>query len=628
MCGIAGILRRNGLAPDDTAAVRRMISAIRHRGPDDLGFWQDEKIALGHCRLAIRDLSSAGAQPFAWRNGRIQVVYNGEIYNHRELVRDLHRAIGFVARTECDTELIPAAYAAWGLEAFDRLEGMFAIALWDCDHQRIVLARDGIGIKPLYIGDSSRGMHFASEIKGILAARGEPIRLAANDVAHMLALGYPAPDRTLIEDIRQLPPGTLHVSDREGSSEHRFWRPRRQPVSAKDIGSATDEFLKVFSRVVADQLVSDVPLGVMQSGGIDSSVVSLSLPKNRTIPLYSVRFDETSHDESTLAAKLAAAAGQPIKWVELAKGQDLIADFKAMVAAVDGQLADSSLLASFQLSRALAGEVKVALSGDGADEFFGGYPTYAASLAGARIAPLLPPATWSSLAQSLQSNMGVSTGRLSRREKLYRFLTGCGSRNPHTAWRHYLPPWKRSDLYGPALKHTLAEDPFAGYADAMSGEGDLFDRCMLADQLYYLPADMLVKVDRASMAHSLEVRVPFLDRRIMDFAATLPRDVMLGGLSGTKLLLRRSLAALGGPASITQGRKKGFNVPMNTLLASGLRPEAERLLDRDADLFTPYLSPDGVRNLWRAHSSGKVDEKYAIWTLLTLGTWLERRVIN
>lgn len=622
MCGIAGILRRDGGCAD-RGLVERMTARIAHRGPDAQGTWHEGPVALGHRRLAIRDLTPSGAQPFHGPDG-IVLVYNGELYNEAELERDLARETGFVRRTTCDTELIPAAYAAWGLRAFERFEGMFALALWDAPRGRLVLARDPIGIKPLFVAERQAAISFASELKALLVPGQARAKLSPPDLAHMLALGYPPPDRSLVEGIRQLAPGSVLVADAAGTEERRFWRPSRNGGGHRDLEAATEAFLGTFPQVVSDQLISDVPIGVLQSGGIDSSLVSLSLPAARDVPLFSVRFAEATHDESTLASSLARSKGRRIVWIDLPAGADAEQDFRAVVDAVDGQLADSSTLAVHRLCRVVREHVTVALSGDGGDEFFGGYPTYAATRLASRVAGLLPRGAWAWLAEQMQHWAGVRESRIPAQEKAYRFFAGLAEDVPHAAWRHYLPRRKQPGVYGSALAALSEANPLAAYSDAYrAAEGDPIDRGMLADQAHYLPADMLVKVDRASMAHGLEVRVPFLDRRIMELAGSIHNSALVNG-SETKRVLRRALKRLGGPSDVVRSTKRGFNIPMNRLLRQDLRALADRLLDADADIFAPYFSPDGVRGLWRDHREGRIDEKYALWTLLTIGVWRER----
>ena len=623
MCGIAGLFNLDG-APGDRALALRMARRLSHRGPDAEGAWSEGPVALAHRRLAIRDLSAAGAQPFASQCGRVMLVYNGEIYNDGLLAERLARETGFQRRTSSDTEVIPAAYLAWGLKAFEMFEGMFAISLWDRRDQRLVLARDGIGIKPLYVMETPSRLAFASEIKALRLLETGPPKLSAPDLAHMLSQGYPAPARSTLQGMRQVSPGVMLVYEQGRTREERFWTPFRRAQVTR-MSEASARLVDTLRDVVSDQLTSDVDVGSLQSGGIDSSLVTLSLPSARSIPLFSVSFPERSHDESANVEALAAAAGRSVTWIRLADSAETSSDFTACALAVDGQLGDASMLAAYQLSREVRRHVKVALSGDGGDEFFGGYPTYRATLFAEKFKRFVPKWLARLASAQLRKAASVSDGRLTRAEKLYRFAHGLSHEVPHATWRHYLPNDERAKLYGPALLDQMQDDPFAGYSNAFRhADGGPADKAMLADQTYYLPADMLMKVDRASMAHGLEVRVPLLDRRMMELAGSFHHDLLFGPSgASTKLVLRQALRLLGGPEQLVNGPKLGFNVPVNLLLRGAIRPLAERYLNANADFLTPFLNPDGVRQIWRQHTNGVVDSKYLIWTLLTVAVWLD-----
>ena len=618
MCGIAGIYHRDG-RPVDSRTLDQMTDALAHRGPDGRGTWIGSGIGLGHRRLSIRDLSDHGAQPFHSRCGRVAVSYNGEIYNDRILAAELERHHGLIRRTTCDTEILPAGWLAWGLGLLDRLEGIYSFALWDEEKKVLVLARDAIGAKPLYFTDNQETLNFASEPKGLLAGAAARPTLSAPDVATLLALGYTDSDRSIMTGIRQVEPGTALIVERAGTRTHRFWSPRRSPkITSLDEG--LDRFCALFRNVVSEQLVSDVPVAVLQSGGIDSSLVSLALPKVSDVRLYNVRFAERSHDEAPLAQDLANAAGRQIRFLDL-DSTDLQTDFCSVVRAVDGCLADSSALAVYQLSREIRRLATVALSGDGGDEFFGGYHTYRASVIAQTLRLSLPAGAWRHAAEQLFKSDSLSHGRVGPMETLARLFYGLSCPVPHSGWRHYLPSWDRNLVYGPELRALGEWDPLGSYASAFSkASGNVWDRALLADQRYYLPADMLTKVDRTSMAHGLEVRVPLLDRRIMDFAGTLDRRLLISG-STTKVILRRAAERFGAPPSLSRGAKKGFNIPMNQLLLGPLRSLADHLLDGNADLLAPFCAPDGVRRVWRDHRDERVDRKYVIWVLMTLAVY-------
>lgn len=619
MCGLAGLLYADD-RPVDPALLDRMTDTLAHRGPDSRGIWHAPGIGLGHRRLAIRDLSPCGAQPMASADGRVMVAYNGEIYNDKPLKAELARQYGFISHSSGDTEILPAGWQAWGLDLFRRLEGIFAIALWDRQNQQLVLARDAVGTKPLYYSLSQGVLRFGSEIKALLADPDQSARLAPAELRHFLALGYPPPDASLIDGIRQVPPATALVFDRTGLKQtHRFWAPTRTG-RLRNQNEALATFIPLFKQVVADQLVSDVPSGILQSGGIDSTLITLALPADASTPLYCATFSEKSHDESAEALQVATKAGRPLSLIAVDKNRQNAPEiFRHLVDVSDGQLADSSAFSAYQVCQAIGQTARVALSGDGGDEFFAGYPTYRASQLASWLAPLLPRALWSQAGYILRQLSGVSERRVPLSEKIFRFLLGMGHAHPASAWRRYLYPADEPALLSPSLIDSI-KDPLAGYALAGCEGKTPVDQALLADQAYYLPADMLMKSDRMSMAHALELRVPLLDRRIMDFAASLhPSLLMAQGRN--KYILRETARQLGAPPEITDRRKTGFNLPINRLLATSLHPLANRWLHDNPDFFAPLIKPDGVRNLWHQHNQGQINHSYVLWTLLVLAQW-------
>lgn len=625
MCGIAGIVDFSG-RPVARGIVARMTQALSHRGPDDEGVWLDPggTVGLGHRRLAIRDLSPAGHQPMHDASGRVSISYNGEIYNDAALRRELEREHGARFRSRCDAEVIPAGFLAWGEGLFDRLEGMFAIALWDAQERTLWLARDGVGVKPLFVSHVGARTRFASEVKGLLADPEQPFRLAPEALHAYLAQGYVGPTKTLLEDVAQVPPGTVRRVDVGGVRDRRFWSPQRRP-DIRRLGDACEAFASAWREVLHDQRVSDVPVGVLQSGGIDSALVVFGLRGHADLPVFTARFQEKSHDEGVLAAATARAVGARHHTVLVETG-DVVSDFRAMVHAFDGQVADSSGLAFFALARSVRQQTAVALSGDGADEFFGGYPTYAATRLAARLGAFVPRRLANGAAIWAQGLAAGRSARLPAAELAARLAFGLGEAgiDCHAVWRRLLAPHQLQDLYGPALVPLReTRDPLAGYIAALhEAEGGLVDRALLADQRFYLPADMLQKVDAMSMAHALEVRVPFLDRRIMDLAGRMDARLLVPWRGPTKRVLREVLRRAGGPAAVVRGRKRGFNVPLVLLLRGALAAEGDRLLDVEAERLAPFLAPDGVRRLWRGQRDGTLHEPHGVFALLSLATWL------
>jgi asparagine synthase (glutamine-hydrolysing) len=621
MCGIGGLIDLAGM-PAEPAVGERLLSKLAHRGPDGHGLWSDDRALLAHTRLAIRDLSPAGSQPLCVPAYGIVVVFNGEIYNYDELRSELSGASPYIFVGSSDTEIIPAGYLVWGEKVFDRLEGMFSIALWDPALSALFLARDAIGIKPLYFSIHGDRLAFASEIKALPEVASKKFEVNPFALHTFFAQGYVGPDQTTLKAVRQLAPGTVARFDADGLTERQYWKPRRQPVDS-ELHSLEADFGNIFSRICHDMLVSDVPVGVLQSGGIDSTLISLSL-NNRHIPLFCGAFRQDSHNESRLAQLVADKIGARLVLADCDDPACIEEDFRLVVWHLDGQLADPSAFAAFRLFREVRRHLKVVLSGDGADEFFLGYDTYAAS----RVAPAIQNLLGSAACERLgRFSMRLSSGDESRYpvfERIGRLLTGAvAGDKAHAEWRRYLMRWEVSKLYGPLMQQAIREDPLAGYRDSILPASKLVDSCLVADQSYYLPADMLTKVDRMSMAHGLEVRVPFLDRRAMDFAGHIPSHILGGILPWkTKTFLRMVAKGLGTPSEVLNRRKSGFNLPVASMLRGALRPLGDQLLDRNADSVSPYLQADRVRALWREHQSKKANHDYLLWTILTFSVWV------
>lgn len=623
MCGIAGWFRRDG-GPVDPDRLRAMTDRLVHRGPDDSGNWTDGPIGLGHRRLSIRDLSASGRQPMCDPQERVFVTFNGEIYNDGELRRELEERHGFRFRTRTDTEIIPLGYLAWGDEVFGKLEGMFAIGLWDRAARRLVLARDGIGIKPLLYHASASQVVFGSEMKAILenAPHGAGVDPAA--LHTLLAAGFCGPGATLVTGVQQVRPGTVMSFSRSETSEKVFWRPTRTGEIV-DEREALDRFCEILPAVVESQLVSDVPVSVFQSGGIDSTLVSLSLRRiGAKPPLFTASFREESHDESALAADVAKAAGLEQHLLPVDEAEDPAEEFRAIVRHFDGQCADTGSYAFYRLCGAVRKHSTVVLSGDGGDEFFGGYETYRASRHAKRIAPWMPASLMAAVGRAAYAMGAGNESRLPATAVLSRFALGvaAGGANAHMQWRRLVPAFLAERLYAGPMRPLVATSPVAEYEAAAAGEpGDAIDRWLLADQRFHLQS-VLAKVDAMSMAHSLEVRVPLLDRRIMDFAGRCAIPLLAPPGGPGKRLLRLAATRLGAPASVTDARKRGFNVPIARLLRTDLAPVADRWLEREPDVLAPFLAPDAVRALWREHLACQTNHAYALWPVLTVAEWL------
>lgn len=625
MCGIAGLLYRSGRTVEQTR-LDCMTDAMIHRGPDDRGTWIEHSIGLGHRRLAIRDLSPAGHQPFADESEQIFVTYNGEIYNDADLRRTLAREHGVRFRTTCDTELLPAGYRVWGDKLFERLEGIFALGLWDRRSKRLVLARDAIGVKPLFYSDDRDVVRFASEIKGILADGEFRTRVSAAGLHRFLAMGYPGPAGTMLEGIVQVPPGTIMTFDAGGTSSRIYWKPRRAAV-IRSMNEAIEEFVPLWSRVVGEQLISDVPVGVMQSGGIDSALVSVAAGSVRKVPAFTAAFSDEGFDETERAGQLARAIETTLTTVDIDVGNGFADALPKVIRHYDGQVCDEASVPLFLLSAEMRKHITVAMSGDGGDEFFAGYPTYRASRIAAVAGAAVPGSLWRSIARMFYGLSGGSVQHLPPSALIARFAAGtaASAANAHPYWRRLLPEFLMPSVYGPALAPLLESDPFLDYARAGEGaDGSLIDACLLADQQYHLPGGLLLKTDAMSMAHGLEVRVPFLDRRIMDFAGRCAPGLLAPLTGESKPVLRSVARRMGVPSAVADARKRGFNTPLGALLRGQLAPLVDDLLE--GSLLEPYIRPEAVRSLWQEHCGRAANHAYALWPILNFALW--RRAVG
>jgi asparagine synthase (glutamine-hydrolysing) len=625
MCGIAGILNLDG-RPVDRRAIEHMTKTLIHRGPDGLGVWLDDAVGFGHTRLSIRDLSERGRQPMIWGDTGPTVTYNGEIYNDRTLRRELEAGFGCEFRTTCDAEIIAPAYRHWGPAAFARFEGMFAIALWDPERGELVLARDAIGIKPLYYSVTARTISFGSEIKALLAGADEIPGLDAEALHIFLGQGYPGPHRSLAAGIKPLPPGSFLIAGKDGVRIERYWAPKRTG-EVTDLGDALELFDPLWNKVVEDHLVSDVPVGLLLSGGIDSPLIGAALggqARPGVVSTFTAGSTIADFDETAEAASVAQRFGLPHAMVTV-EPEGTAERFLSIVEHYDGQCADSSGLAFHAVCEAAALRHKVVLTGEGADEFFGGYATYRASRIAAHAGRVLPRRVARYCADCLNGAGSDGMRRVYWTEKLARWLSGIAAAPdcPHPQWRRYGFPRDLGRLYTKVMHDVVGDhDALEEYADAVrQGHGGLVDRCLLADQTYYLPGDLLMKSDAMSMAHGLEVRVPFLDRRIMEFAGRLHASLLTPLWGPDKYVLRQAAARSGVPASITKRGKRGFNVPVARLLRTALKPLGDALLCGEAELLAPHLDADGIRGLWDEHQQGRANHGYILWSLLTLAAW-------
>ncbi|WP_420547703.1 asparagine synthase (glutamine-hydrolyzing) [Curvivirga sp.] len=631
MCGIAGFLFSEGLKNSE-AILRGMTTALAHRGPDGHGQYLDGPVALGHRRLSILDISEAGHQPMADSDEEYVVTYNGEIYNFKSLRAEITKETGYQFKTQCDTEILPIGFKLWGDALFDKLEGMFAVAIWDRKNKELTLARDAAGIKPLYIYQLDTTVYFASEIKSFLTLSDHKFRLNAENLHSYFTNGYVGPDRSTLEGVSQLLPGTIRRYDVNGQvlSEVRFWQPSRE-AKISSLDEASERISATLKTVVADMMISDVPIGIMQSAGIDSSLMSYSA-QGFDVPLFTASFSSKSFDESGGASIVAKETGLEHHIIQIQndeKPEDIV---RAIAHATDAQLSDSSGFALYKLCKTIKQHVTVALSGEGGDEFFAGYPTYRASRIASAMNGIFPTSIAKMIGEFAMQRNNARDGRIPLAEKVGRFMLGYqyGSGLQHAQWRRYLFEYQLPAIYGAEMAGLISKDPMADYNAAISSSqaSTEIDRWMLGDQQYYLPSDMLVKSDRISMAHSLEVRVPFLDKRIMELAGSLDHSLLTSMKGPDKLALRKSLEKMTSSTELIHGKKRGFNVPIAKILVDELYDLANKFFYHEADRFAPWLKPDGVRELWKAHKNHQQSHHYFLWSLLVFGIWAEDTGVN
>ena len=612
MCGICGIVSTSG--PADRDKLARMSAKLLHRGPDSDGKFVEGAVGLAARRLAIIDLET-GDQPISNEDGTVHVVQNGELYNYPELRAELERA-GHRFRTHGDTEVLVHLYEQEGPAFARRLRGMFAVALWDTTRRRLVLARDRYGIKPLYYRADADGLEFASELRSL--PRGE-IDLDALE-AFLAFNSIPAP-LTIFREARKLPPGHVLVWEDGKLSLERYARPAPVPVEDlrdDDEAELIEELRSRLRDSVRAHLLADVPVGVLLSGGIDSAALAALASQESAEPVrtFSIGFEERSFDELADARLVAERYGTRHR--ELVLRPDAALLLPALADAFDEPFADSSALPTYLVSQLAAEDVKVALSGEGGDELFGGYYTYVADLLAERAGGL------ATLARPLVERLPASTARASFDYKAKRFVRGAHlpPLERHHAWKEIFSADARAELTG--RRHAF--DPVDLYREryAETEGAEPLARLQDVDLGIYLVDDLLVKTDRASMAHSLEARVPFLDPVVTNFALGLPARHRVRGLR-KKVLLRKAVAPLV-PSRIVRGKKRGFSIPAAAWLRGELEPFARETLSAETVRRQGFFRPEAVTALIDRHVVGREDLSRQLWGLLAFTLWHERHV--
>ncbi len=623
MCGIVGLVRSDGLDVDE-ALLGRMCNAIRHRGPDDDGFYVNGSVGLGMRRLSIIDLKS-GAQPIHNQDRTAWIVFNGEIYNYRELRERLEK-LGHIFYTNSDTEAIIHAYDRYGADCPKHLCGMFAFAIWDERTQELFLARDRVGKKPLLYAQANGQFIFGSEFSALLLHPGIGCDIDFQALDHYLSfMCVPAP-LTAYRAIRKLEPGHTLRWRRGDLRIERYWQPdfsKKIDVGEEEAGERAIEILRDAVRV---RLMSEVPLGAFLSGGLDSSAVValMSEVSNDPIKTFSIGFEEQDFSELHHARRVAEHVGADHH--EFIVRPDALEVLPLLVEHFGEPFADSSAIPTYYVARETRNHVTVALNGDGGDESFAGYERYAAM----RLAEAyyrLPAIMRGSMVEPAVGLIPTSESRRSRVRDAKRFLQAASlpKVDRYLRWVSVFDRDAKADLYSQNFKnetaHVRAADLLDPWFSRANGAG-IVDDAMLADIMTYLPNDLLVKVDIATMAVSLEARSPFLDHRVIEFAASLPERLKLRGLT-TKYLLKRVLKKLLPPENLHR-RKMGFGVPIGQWFRGKLQPFLlENLLSEKASnrgLFRPHA----VRQLVDLHIRSEKDYSHQLWTLLMLELWFKR----
>jgi len=625
MCGICGELYWGREKRADPDLIQRMTSRLIHRGPDDEGLYVKGPVGLGMRRLAIIDVAG-GHQPITNEDGSVIVVYNGEIYNFQELKQELE-AIGHRFKTRSDTEVLVHGYEVWGETFPSHLNGMFAFALWDEKKGRLLLGRDRMGIKPLYYRLGPNKISFASEIKSLLEDPSFPKDIDPLALDEFLSLRFIPCPRSIYRDVRKLEPASV-LSIQAGKTKLlRYWN-FQPPEEARpvEMSACLEELDGLLSDAVRRQLMSEVPIGLFLSGGLDSPTIAYYAKKANGTALtsFNIHFRHESYSERPGAQAVAQMLGLNHKEMEVE--EDVRSILPKLVDIFDEPFSDDSAIPTYFLTKLARSFMTVALSGDGGDELFGGYPTYIADTVNRYYSRL--PQALQRLFRRGADYLPVSFERISWDFKLRSFLNAAGRVPPaaHFGWQEILTDRDKESFYTLELKRRIGDHSSWASFDAAyreAGSRNALEKMLYLDQKTFMADEYLVKVDRLSMAHSLEVRPPFLDHRLVEFAAALPAKFKLKGCT-TKYLIRRLMKGRL-PPEIINGAKKGFSPPLTFWLAEGpLCSFVENVFSSGVFESTGLLQGEYALTLLEQHRARRQNNARKIWTLLMLALWLEK----
>jgi asparagine synthase (glutamine-hydrolysing) len=623
MCGICGTVYRDRERIVTHDELQAMSSLLSHRGPDDAGVYLSGNVGLAHRRLSIIDLSPAGHQPMTNEDESIWIVFNGEIYNYPDIRGEL-LARGHCFRSNTDTETIIHLYEDKGEECVQDLRGMFSFALWDGKKRRLFCARDRVGKKPFVYAQTERGLHFASEIKSLLTCPAIDKKIDYQALHHYLTYQYVPSPSAIFAGIKKLPPGHTLIYEGDMVTVKRYWDLNyRDKLMLPSLDEYGERLREIFEEAVKIRLRSDVPLGAFLSGGIDSSLVVAMMQRlmNQPVKTFSIGFKEEAYDELAYARMVAQQYNTDHH--EFVVKPDALEILPKLVWHYNEPFADSSAIPTYYVSKMTREHVTVALNGDGGDESFAGYERYLAD----KLADYyrhVPSFIRDGIFQKVIDRLPYSTDRRSFVRRLKRFIKGISEvpERRYVRWICFFDNEMKRDLYTPSFdaltKGTDSVELTVGWYDRSDAEA-FIDRTLFVDVMSYLPEDLLVKVDIATMAHSLEARSPFLDHKLMEFAASLPADLKLRGIE-TKYLLKRTLCGLI-PRPIVQRKKMGFGVPLDVWFRGDLKEMAYDVLLDNKSIDRGYFRKESVQKLLDEHASERYDHSYRIWALLFLELW-------
>ncbi len=620
MCGIAGYWHFKSGRPASHVVVQAMTRSLTHRGPDEEGYRVDGSLAVGMRRLRVVDLAG-GRQPMANEDGSVQVVFNGEIYNHEELRRELE-VRGHRFRTRSDTEAIVHAFEEWGPDCIERFNGMFGLAVWDALRQRLLLARDRLGIKPLYVHEGPEGVTFGSELKAVVSAPWVPLEWDMEAVDDFMTYEFVPAPRSIVAGVDKLRPGTMRLYEHGRDPQvRRYWQLSADTPPA-NLDEAMDGLRALLRASVGRRLMADVPLGAFLSGGIDSSII-VALMSGQTpgrVRSFSMGFADRSYNEldyaRAVADRFATAHREEMVTPEIVGLASRLADL------FDEPFADVSAFPTFMISEMARRDVTVVLSGDGGDELFAGYDHYRAHRWAERIRWLTHSGAWQGV-EVLLDRLPPTPQKKGAVNKAKRFVEGL--RRPadleQARWWVFWDLAQRRELYtGDLVERLEGRDPFAYYRERLAEGAALgfsgLQRQLYADVTGYLPDDILTKVDRMSMAVSLEARVPFLDHEVVEYAMRVPAEWKLKG-HATKWLLKRAFRAEL-PAQIRRRGKEGFSIPMKNWLRGPLREMLSETLATERVRERGWFDPQQLARLVDEHLRGRENHAHRLWCLMSL----------